>query len=69
MCEICGRLNCTRSFHSLEEQREFDNTADDIKDRMRQVLIDRVKRLLDRGTDDSEVLVSLKEVIEIIQDY
>ena len=23
-CEICGRSSCTRSFHSLEAQREFD---------------------------------------------
>jgi hypothetical protein len=23
-CEICGRGSCTRSFHSLEEQEEFD---------------------------------------------
>jgi hypothetical protein len=24
MCEICGRSSCTRSFHSLSEQEEFD---------------------------------------------
>ena len=24
MCEICGRGSCTRSFHSIEEQEEFD---------------------------------------------
>jgi len=24
MCEICGRSICTRSFHSLSEQEEFD---------------------------------------------
>ncbi len=23
-CEICGRGNCTRSFHSLEEQERHD---------------------------------------------
>ena len=23
-CEICGRSSCTRSFHSLEAQEEFD---------------------------------------------
>ena len=23
-CEICGRCSCTRCFHSLEEQEEFD---------------------------------------------
>ena len=24
-CEICGRGSCTRSFHSIEAQEEFDN--------------------------------------------
>ena len=24
-CEICGRNACTKSFHSLREQEEFDN--------------------------------------------
>ena len=24
-CEICGRGACTRSFHSLREQEDFDN--------------------------------------------
>jgi len=23
-CEICGRSSCTRCFHSLSEQEEFD---------------------------------------------
>ena len=23
-CEICGKSSCTRCFHSLEEQEEFD---------------------------------------------
>ena len=23
-CEICGRSSCTRSFHSIKEQEEFD---------------------------------------------
>ncbi len=23
-CEICGKTVCTRCFHSLEEQEEFD---------------------------------------------
>ena len=24
-CEICGRSSCTRSFHSIEEQNDFDD--------------------------------------------
>ena len=26
-CRICGRGNCTESFHSIEEQEEFDKYA------------------------------------------
>lgn len=25
MCEICGKSDCMRCFHSLDEQQEFDN--------------------------------------------
>jgi len=25
-CEICGRGSCTRSFHSLSEQEDFEKT-------------------------------------------
>ena len=28
-CEICGRGSCTRSFHSLEAQEEFDMTPEE----------------------------------------
>lgn len=28
-CEICGRGSCTRSFHSLAAQDEFDNPVTD----------------------------------------
>jgi hypothetical protein len=24
-CEICGRVACCRSFHSIKEQEEFEN--------------------------------------------
>ena len=30
-CEICGRNSCTASFHSIEEQQNFDEVADKIK--------------------------------------
>lgn len=32
-CEICGRGSCTRSFHSIEAQEEFDerqSMSDDV---------------------------------------
>ena len=37
-CEICGRGNCCRSFHSLEEQSQFDDIADGIKDRAKAII-------------------------------
>ena len=27
-CEICGRSACTRSFHSLKAQEDFDKRSD-----------------------------------------
>lgn len=68
-CEICGRNTCTRSFHSLEEQGEFDNVADEVKERMRSILIGQIERLQDKGKDEEEVLVSLSEVIDVINSY
>ena len=67
-CEICGRSACTRSFHSLEEQENFDNKADDIKDRMRNVLISRINNL-ECEEMNSEYFVKLEDVEKIINDY
>ena len=74
-CEICGRGACTRSFHSLEEQEEFDrvNQTDKIKDRMRDALVYKVNRLKTISNygdnDDNEDYVKLSDVISIIEDY
>lgn len=72
-CEICGRGACTRSFHSLEEQNEFDqvNKTDEIKDRLRSIIERQVNRLktisnYDDNSDDEDY-VKLSEVIDIIQ--
>jgi len=74
-CEICGRGACTRSFHSLEAQEEFDrvNQTDKIKDRMRDALVYKVNRLKTISNygdnDDNEDYVKLSDVISIIEDY
>jgi hypothetical protein len=68
-CEICGRNNCTRSFHPLGEQSSFDDIADEVKDRMRAVLKDRISRLKDFGQDTDKYLVDVSDVISIIDDY
>jgi len=67
-CEICGRSSCTRSFHSLEEQQNFDDIQDPIKDK----LIDKIKYRVDRidgewHTDD-EYWIRYDDVIKLIED-
>ena len=67
-CEICGRGGCTRSFHSLESQEEFDNKADEVKERAREVLENKVDRLKGEHIGD-DYYVKLEDVIEIIRNY
>lgn len=57
-----------RSFHSLESQEEFDNIADNIKDRMSRNIIRNTDRLVGHYHGDN-YYVKLDEVIKIIQDY
>lgn len=69
-CEICKRNSCTRSFHSIEEQNIFDETADVVKDRMKDVLKNRIERLKDyANTDDDRFLIDMNEVLSVIDDY
>ena len=67
-CEICGRGACTRSFHSLEEQEEFDriNKTDEIKERLKNIIERQVNRLKGDYIDD-DYYVKLSDVIDVIQ--
>jgi len=67
-CEICGRGICTRSFHSLEEQANFDNVGDNIKERMRNIICRRIERINGEYIAD-DYYVRLADVIDIIEDY
>jgi len=67
-CEICGRGACMRSFHSLEEQANFDNVADSIKKRMQNILCKRVEKIKGEYIAD-EYYVKLADVIDIIEGY
>ena len=69
-CEICGRSNCIRSFHSLESQEEFDDVDDGVKDRMKESIIYRLNRLkmISNPENDADY-ISLDEAIKIIEDY
>jgi hypothetical protein len=67
-CEICGRGACTRSFHSLEEQDEFDrvNKTDEIKERLKNIIERQVNRLKGDYIED-DYYVKLSDVIDVIQ--
>lgn len=68
-CEICGRGNCTRSFHSLEEQEEHDNVADVTKEYVQRTLLDKLNRLkIYESEETTDQVVSLDDVKSIIND-
>lgn len=66
-CELCNKSSCTRSFHSLEEQQDFDSVADGIKERIKRYIEGKVNRL-NYQEIDGEIYVSLSEVTNIIDD-
>lgn len=68
-CEICGRNSCTRSFHALDEQNNFDDVADNVKERMKSTLKRQIERLTDYGHDENRNLIDLSEVINLIDSY
>ncbi len=67
-CEICGRNSCTKVFHSLEEQDEFDriNKTDELKERLRSIIKNKVDRLKGDYIDE-EYYVKLSDVINVIE--
>ena len=67
-CEICGRNSCTASFHSLEEQQNFDQVADKIKDRLKLCIIKEIERIKGHY-HGCNYYVRLDEVIKKIDDY
>jgi len=67
-CEICGRGSCTKSFHSIEEQNNFNDIADDIKNRAKEIIKQRMNRLSYEEIED-EIYVKLSDVIDTIEDY
>lgn len=62
-CEICGRSSCTKSFHSVEEQDNFDNIAEDVKERTANRIKNAVNSL-DYEIIDDVVYVKLDSVID-----
>lgn len=68
-CEICGRNNCTKSFHSLDEQDEFDKITDSVKERMREGLLYSVRRIKDVHEINGSDYIPYDEVVDIIDNY
>lgn len=68
-CEICGKNNCLRSFHSFDEQEEFDNAIDRIKDKLFNHIKVKLNRLNYRIMDDGVVYIKLDDVFNIIDSY
>ena len=68
-CEICGRSNCCRSFHSVEEHQKFDDIITPYKEHVEGDFNYEVKRL-DRyykdDIEDDELYVKLSDVESMI---
>lgn len=67
-CEICGRGACSRVFHSIEEQQSFDDVADNIKDRAKEIIAYRINRLDFEWIGD-KTYVNLDDVLSVVDDY
>ena len=67
-CEICGRSNCTRSFHSLESQEQFDEMADSIKERATGVISRNIEGLKGHYHGNN-YYIKLEDVLRVINDY
>ena len=67
-CEICGKSSCTKSFHSLDEQNNFDEIADEVKARAQQLIEYRLDRL-EYTEIEGEVYIKLSDAIEVVHRF
>lgn len=67
-CEICGRGNCCKSFHSADEQNSFDDMADNVKDRMARILSERIGGL-DGHFHGDNFYIRLDDAIKEVEEY
>lgn len=69
-CEICGRGACMKSFHSLEEQENYDSVADDIKDRCINGIANAVDSIEGEWSEcGTKYLLDHEQVMAVIRDY
>ena len=67
-CEICGKTSCTRSFHSLADQEEYDNQVDNVKEGIKNNLLRGLRKLTDYYAKNDVHCVSVSEVESLIED-
>ena len=67
-CEICGRNNCCKSFHSFEEQKSFDDVADIVKDKCRSIIRRKVEKVDSFYDGEDNLVVKIDDVIQAIDD-
>jgi hypothetical protein len=67
-CKICGRGNCTESFHSIEDQEDHEKTFGIFKERMVDTIIRKINRL-DKEEINESIYVKIDEVLDIIERY
>jgi hypothetical protein len=67
-CEICGRNACTRSFHSIEDQSDFDGKVDILKESIKNKLLSGLKGLKDYYDEEDIHCVSFSDVESLIED-
>jgi hypothetical protein len=67
-CEICGRGSCTKAFHPIGEQDEFDQIADKVKEKFKDYLKDQIERV-DSVNQDGTIYVDYDEMLNAIENY
>ena len=67
--DICGRNSCCRSFHSFEEQEEYDRIAENLKDRILNNANYAFQRLSTYTVEnDDDIYVKYSDVEDLIND-
>lgn len=67
-CKICGRNNCTTTFHTCEEQTAFDISEEITISRVKNQLIKGIQRLKDCVEQDGKQYINYDDVEKIISE-
>lgn len=64
-CEICGRGNCSKNFHSIKEQNKFDEISNRIKNRTKAYVINSLNKQKKENINKIKY-IKLDDIIDII---